>query len=275
MKPVSVLVLTFNEEKNLPVCLESIAWSDDVVVFDSCCTDATADVARRAGARVICRPFDNYGAQREAARRAAGFKYPWLLVLDADERPDGMLVEEISRIATSTGKSFAACAMRRKDHFFGRWIPHCTLYPTWHIRFFRHVEAHYEERAVHEYPVVTGPVYRLPGHILHEPFSKGLDEWRERHVRYARFEAQENLRAFESGHYDIPGLFAFTDPVRRRRSLKLLSMRLPCRPLLRFLYMYVLRMGFLDGRPGLEYCKLMKWYEGMIIKNMKLIMSEK
>ena len=116
-----------------------------------------------------------------------------------------------------------------------------------------------------------GPEGRLNSHFLHYSFNKGMDHWREKHRRYAALEAEDNLRELRECPVDVPGLFDFGDPVRRRRALKLLSMRLPFRPWLRFFYMYVLRMGFLDGGPGLEYCRLMKWYEGEIVRNMRAL----
>src|SRR5258708_4826538 len=136
--PVSILILTWNEEQNLPDCLKSVAWSDDVVVFDSFSTDRTVELARAAGARGIQRPFDNYGAQREAARTLSQFKHPWALALDADERPDAELVAELLAVARGGGGPYDAYRMRRKDFFMGKWIKHATLYPSWFVRFFRH-----------------------------------------------------------------------------------------------------------------------------------------
>jgi glycosyltransferase involved in cell wall biosynthesis len=263
---VSVLILTYNEEVNLPACLKSASWTDDVLVFDSFSTDRTLDIARSAGARVIQRAFDNYGAQREAARMQGQFKYPWVLVLDADEMPDAELVAELRSIAAKEG-SPDAYRMRRKDHFRGKWVRHATLYPCWFVRFFRHERVRYEARSVHEYPVVEGTVGELKGHLLHHSFNKGLEEWWKKHLRYAVLEAQESLK-MRAGPCDWAGLTAFSDPVRRRRSMKILSTKLPMRPTLRFLYMYVLRRGFLDGFAGLTYCRMLAIYEYLIVLHM-------
>jgi glycosyltransferase involved in cell wall biosynthesis len=259
--------LTFNEERNLPLCLKSVTWTDDVVVFDSFSTDRTLDIARAAGVRILQRRFDDYGSQREAARVEGEFKYPWLLVLDADEEPDAELVAELQAIAGAEG-SHDAYRMRRKDYFLGKWIKHCT-YPIWYVRFFRHEHARYEPRSVHEYPSVSGTVGELNGHLIHHSFNKGLADWWAKHIRYAQFEAQESLKTLRAGQVDWAGLFSFRDPVRHRRALKSLSMRLPFRPLLRFLYMYVLRLGLLDGGAGLTYCRLLAMYEYMIVLHMK------
>ena len=152
--PVSILILTFNEEINLPRCLESVSWCDDVIVFDSFSTDRTVQIAESHGARVVQHRFENYGAQREAARSQVEYKYPWVFSIDADEEPDGELVEEVRRIAQSDDVKHDAYRMRRKDHFMGKWIKHATLYPSWFVRLYRHDRVRYEPRTVHEYPAV-------------------------------------------------------------------------------------------------------------------------
>ncbi len=265
---VSVLILTLNEEVNLPGCLESVRWSDDVVVFDSFSTDRTVEIAREGGARVFQRRFDNYGAQREAARTQVDYRNEWVLALDADERPEPELVEELLRIARQ-GSEHAAYRLRFKVFFMGKWIKHSSLYPTWILRFFRPEKISYETRKVHEHPIVDGTIGSLENHLIHYPFSKGLEDWLARHNRYSTLEAMENLKHLREGRVDWAGLFAFRDPVRRRRALKALSFRLPFRPTLRFLYMYFLRLGVLDGLPGYTYCRLISIYEYMIVQKMK------
>jgi glycosyltransferase involved in cell wall biosynthesis len=268
---ISVLILTQNEEINLPGCLASVAWSDDIVVFDSFSTDRTVEIAQAAGARVIQHAFENFGAQREAGRAMVAYKNPWLLVLDADERVDPELVDEIKRVLAHDCP-FDAFRMRMKNHFMGQWVKYSTLYPGWCVRLLRHQAVHYEVRSVHEYPVVTTLIGELNGHLLHYSFNKGLSDWIGKHNRYATLEAEENKRILACGDMDLMGIFSF-DPIRRRRALKLLSMRLPCRPMLRFLYMYVFRRGFLDGMPGFSYCRLMYFYELMIVLKLQELSS--
>ena len=262
---ISVLILTLNEEQNLPGCLESVRWSDDVVVFDSYSSDRTVEIARAAGTRVIQRQFDDYGSQREAARTQVDYKHPWVLALDADERPDEDLIREMQGLAASRSPH-AAYRMRRKDHFMGRWVRHSTLYPSWFVRLYRPDRMHYEPRGVHEYPTVNGSVGALQGHLIHHSFSKGLGDWFGKHARYAALEARENVNSLqECEQIDWAGLIARRDPIRRRRALKELSFRMPLRPSLRFLYMYLVRGGFLDGRPGFTYCRMLAAYEYMIV----------
>lgn len=245
-----------------------MSWSDDVLVFDSFSTDKTCEIARACGARVMQHRFEDYGAQREAARRLGAYKHAWVLSLDADERPDPALVAELQAIASSGQGEPVAYRMRRKDHFRGRWIKHATLYPSWFVRFYRWDRICYEARAVHEYPKVDGAVGELKGHLLHYSFNKGLADWWTKHVRYADLESQEGLKSLLRP-IDYAGLVSLADPVRNRRALKDLAARLPFRPLLRFLYGYLARGGVLDGRPGLDYCLMLAIYEYMIVLNMR------
>ena len=263
---ISVLILTLNEEVNLPACLESVKWSDDIVVFDSFSKDRTVEIARAAGARVIQRTFDNERVQREASLKVP-FKHPWVYNPDADEVTPPELRDEMLRIVADAGRSEVAYRVRFKNMFMGRWLRHSSLYPTWVVRLFRPERIRFE-RNINLLYLVDGPEGRLQEHFLHYTFNKGLPAWREKHQRYAAAEAAENFRELHSGQLDLAGLLA-RDAVRRRRAQKLLSMRVPCRPTLRFLYMYFWRLGFLDGYPGLTYCRLLAWYEQMIVRKMK------
>jgi glycosyltransferase involved in cell wall biosynthesis len=267
---ISVLILTLNEEQALPDCLASVKWCDDVVVFDSFSTDRTNDIARAAGARVVQHAFANYGAQREAARTIVQYKHPWVLALDADERIEPELVTEIQSIASQPVAAHAAYRLRRRDYFMGRWIRHVTLYPSWFVRFYQPDQIQYEPRGVHEYPTLKGSLGELSGHLVHQNFSKGIGQWVLRHNLYAGLEASENLKALETTAVQWGGLFS-SNAVRRRRALKGLSFRLPFRPALRFLYMYFLRFGILDGLPGYHYCRLLAFYEYLIVLKMKEI----
>lgn len=260
---VSVLILTRNEAVNIEACIASLAFSDDVVVFDSFSTDGTPDLARSAGARVLQREFDSYGEQREAARTAVEWRYPWVLSVDADERVDEELRQEIIEIGEARSTKHAAYRVRRKDYFMGRWIRHATLYPSWFVRFFRPDRVRYPKRRVHEYPEVDGSIGELSGHLIHHSFSKGLASWVDKHNQYSMLEAEEFLSARET---PVPWVHVLNgaDPVKRRRALKRLSRHLPGRPTLRFLYMYLARGGVWDGWQGLAYCRLLAFYEQLI-----------
>ncbi len=255
----SVLILTKDEARNIADCIASASFSDDIVVFDSFSTDDTPSIAESAGARVFQHAFTSYGAQREAARTSVSYRYDWILALDADERVEPELAKEIPEAVAHAEPSRAAFRLRRKDYFHGHWIRHSTLYPSWHIRLYRRDRIYYPARLVHEYPEVDGTLGRLNGHLIHDNFSKGLAQWWQRHLRYAELEAAEIVHTSGTS-LDFSGLVD-PDPVKRRRTLKALSYRLPFRPELRLLYMLLIRGGGLDGPKGWEYCRMIAQYQ--------------
>jgi glycosyltransferase involved in cell wall biosynthesis len=262
---ISVLILTLDEEQNLPACLESVKWSDDIVVVDSGSTDRTVEIARSAGARVVRRVFDNEREHRTAALKL-DFKHPWVYNPDADEMTTPELRDEMLRVVLDRSRPEVAYRMRFKTMFMGRWLKHSSLYPTWAVRLFK-PEAISFRRSINLEYVIAGPEGRLQNHFEHYTFSKGLNAWLEKHNRYSWHEAEESLKSLSQGSFEWQALL-HRSSTERRRALKELSFRLPCRPLLRFLYMYVVRLGFLDGWPGYHYCRLMAIYESMIVLKM-------
>jgi glycosyltransferase involved in cell wall biosynthesis len=257
---VSILVLTLNEQINIADCLESLSWSDDLVVLDSLSTDRTAAIAREHGARVIERRFDNWSAHQNWAVRDIEFRHPWVLYFDADERCPPELGDEVRRVARADAPE-SAFRMRRKDFYMGRWLRHAQLYPTWLVRLFRPERVRFE-RLVNPVTVVDGPVGELDGHILHYPFSHGVAHWIDRHNRYSDFEAAEAMKLEGT----TPSLRALLtrDPLERRKALKHLFFRMPARPLIKHAYYLLWRRGFLDGHAGLTYARLQATYEYMI-----------
>jgi glycosyltransferase involved in cell wall biosynthesis len=263
---ISVLILTLNEEVDLPACLKSVNWCDDVVVYDSFSTDGTTRIAESAGARVFQRRFDNYAAQRSAALTEVNYKYPWVLIVDADERWDQSLFEEIKAAIQNGDKEICLYHFRRKDFFQGRWLRRSTGYPTWAGRLVRFGRVRVEREINEEYRT-DGKYGYLKGHFIHYPFNKGIAFWYERHNRYSSMEAPKLIE--ETGEsLQLSGIFS-KNPVIRRKSLKRLAYRLPGRPLIVFLYLYLFRFGFLDGGPGLSYCILRSFYEYMIDLKVK------
>ena len=270
---VSVLILTFNEETNLPDCLESVGFSDDIVVFDSYSTDRTADIAKEYGTRVVYRKFDNYAAHRNAALGEIEYRYPWVLMIDADERVPRDLKEEISGLVDSLDSDATLYRVRRKDFFWGRWLKHSSGYPTWFGRLVK-VGTVNVEREINEEYHTHGTIYHLRRHLIHRPFNKGIAAWLDKHNRYSSMEA-DVFAGEVRGSLRFRDAFS-TDPVNRRRFLKQVAFRMPCRPLLTFCYLYFIRMGFLDGKQGLAYCRLRMMYEYMInLKTKELRRHEK
>jgi len=258
---VSVLVLTLNEESNIRACLESLAWSDDIVVLDSHSTDNTVELAAAAGARIVQRKFDNWSAHQNWAVANIQFRHPWVLYLDADERCTSELREEVIASATATAPH-AAFRIRRKDYFMGRWLKHAQLYPSWFVRLFRPQQIRYE-RLVNPVAHVRGDIGNLAAHIDHYPFSHGIAHWIARHNRYSDMEAIEAIKARGQANFSASSLVS-SDPNLRRHALKEIFYRLPARPVIKFLYYYTWRRGFLDGRAGFTYSTLQAFYEYMI-----------
>jgi glycosyltransferase involved in cell wall biosynthesis len=258
---ISVLILTKNEAVNLPMCLEAVRWCDDVVVLDSGSTDETVAIAQAAGARVFHRPWDNEPAQRGFSL-GLPFKYPWVFNPDADELATSELSAEMRAMAAESTRPEVCYRVRRKDMFMGRWLRRASLYPTWFPRFFRPEKIRFERQINMAY-LADGPEGRLDGHLIHFSFNKGLHAWFEKHNTYSDLEAVEALRVIRERRAPWRGLFSRSG-VERRRALKDLSFRMPFRPTLRFLYAYLLRGGFLDGGPGLTYCRMLSVYEYMI-----------
>lgn len=267
---ISVLILTLNEEINLLECLQSVSWSDDIVVFDSFSSDRTVEIAKSKGARVFQRKFDNYAAQRNAAFEV-DYKYPWVLMVDADERWPKEIVEEIKSAIAHNG-NITLYHFLRKDMFMGRWIKRSTGYPTWAGRLVKLGKVSVKRDINEEYHTVGEKGY-LKSHFIHYPFKKGIAFWLERHNRYSSMEAESLIKELQ-GKPNLKNIFS-TDPTLRRKSLKQLAYRLPFRPFLVFCYLYFFRMGFLDGIPGLTYCRLRSMYEYMIDLKVKELRRRK
>lgn len=253
--PLSVVILTRNEEARLPDCLASVAACDDVVVLDSGSTDRTVEVARAAGARVLVNPFRDFAQQRNHAMDAAEFRHPWVFHLDADEQMTPELATECAALAADDPCDGYFAAPRMMFH--GRWLRRCTDYPAWQARCvrtgrFRFVQAGHGQR---EAPGTR--MGYLRGAYLHDISAPDEAAWDAKHRRYAREEAAAFLAAPAA---PLSALWRFGG-LERRRALKHLSYRLPARPLLRLLYQYVLRGGCLDGPGAWRYCRLLARYE--------------
>ncbi|VGO21664.1 glycosyltransferase family 2 protein [Pontiella sulfatireligans] len=260
MVPVSILILTKNEEINIERCIQSVAWSDDIVVFDSFSDDRTVEIAERLGARVIQRKFDNWSAHQNWGVENIKFKHSWVYYTDADEICDEQLQEELVRLGVA-GEGFSAFQVRRKDYFMGRWLKRSQLYPTWITRVFRPEKIRYE-RLVNPVVIVEGKTGLLQGHIIHYPFSHGVGHWFERHNKYSDMEAQDLIKEVVA-EFHFSELFS-RDAAVKRRAMKTLAYKMPGRPLLMFGYLYFVRLGLLDGLPGLRYSLMRSMYEYMI-----------
>ena len=265
---ISILILTFNEEVNIARCLDSVSWSDDVLVVDSFSTDRTLEIAKGRGARVLQNRFVNFAEQRNFGLAHGGFKHEWVLHLDADEVVSPELKEEMLAVVQRGERKAYRLASRMM--FQGHWLKHSGLYPWYQVRLGRHdrlkfVQVGHGQRE----NLPSEEVGTLKEPLIHYSFSKGIYDWIERHNRYSTAEAEQALTGSAREALDWPGAFSFADGARRRRALKQLFALLPFRPMLRFIYMYLLRLGFLDGRAGFTYCRLLCFYEYFIVLKIR------
>ena len=277
--PVSVIIPAKNEERNLAACLESVVWADEVWVVDSHSADATVEVAEARGAKVA--QFDYAGGfpkKKNWALMNLPLKHEWVLLLDADERVTPELEREIREVL-SQAEQADGYYVNRKLIFLGRWIKHCGWYPSWNLRLFKHRLGRYEKLEaedvedagdveVHEHVMLEGRPEYLKHDLLHEDF-KSIYHFIERHNRYSNWDARvyHNLASGVELERSI-GASPFGSPLERKRFIKRLWARAPFRPLLRFFWMYVVKRGFLDGRPGLIFCTLMTMHEAVISAKM-------
>ena len=259
---VTAMVFTLDEEIHLPSCLASLAWTDDVVVVDSFSSDRTEEISRAAGARFFQHRFEGFGKQRMWALANTSPRHEWVLILDADERVPPELAAEITRAVAAAPPTVAAFRIKRRFHFWGRWLRRSSLYPTWVVRLVRAGRVEYVNRGHAETQAVQGETASLECDLIDENL-KGMDEWFERQNRYSTREAEHEL-AQEKEPFAWGALLA-SDPLARRAAAKRLAAAAPFRPQLYFLYSYVLRGGFLEGRDGLVFCAMKSEYQRMIV----------
>ena len=232
---LSVVVVTLNEEERLRECLESVAWADELIVVDAESRDKTATIARELTDHVFVRPWPGFAPQKNFGLDQA--RGDWILSLDADEVVSPALREEIAAIVAGGG-AHAGYAMPRRNVFWGRWVRHGGLYPDRQLRLFRRGRGRFVERSVHESVRVDGSVGRLAGHLEHRSY-RDVADFLERADRYSTLAAEAWLAAGRPA----------------RPLLDLVG-----RPVGRFLGMYVVRAGFLDGWRGFLLAVLYGYY---------------
>jgi glycosyltransferase involved in cell wall biosynthesis len=276
--PVTVIVATKNEKLNIRKCLAALAPASRVVVADSNSADGTPEIARSTGAEVVQFTYrGGYPKKRQWALETVGISTPWVLLLDADEVVPDALWEEISSAFADPGPC-VAYLITKGFHFLGRRFEFggfshkaVLLFRAGTARF-EHIldePADAPDVEIHERMIVDGPIGRLRTALVHED-RKGLEAYLARHNAYSTWEAKVRRRYLETGSFGRqsvkPRLLG--DTQQRRRFLKLLAVRVPCEPLLWFVYHYLVRLGFLEGRPGLIACKLRSHYIAQVRAKM-------
>lgn len=272
--PVSVLIPAKNEESNLPACLESVARADEVFVVDSQSSDRSIEISTNYGANVVQFYFNGrWPKKKNWSLDNLPFRNEWVLIVDCDERITPELWDEIATVIQDP--DYNGYYLNRRVFFLGQWIRYGGKYPDWNLRLFKHKSGRYEnlntedipntgDNEVHEHVILDGKVGYLKNDMLHIDF-RDIYHWLERHNRYSNWEARVYYNILtgndESGTI---GANLFGDAVQRKRFLKKIWVKLPFKPLLRFILFYFIRLGFLDGKAGYIYGRLLSQYEYQI-----------
>jgi glycosyltransferase involved in cell wall biosynthesis len=262
MSGVSTVIAALDEELHIGRVVASARALGPVFVIDGGSRDRTRRLAEEAGATVVDHPWEGYAVQKNWALQHLRFGTGWVLSLDADEIVTPVLRAEIREAIES--ETVAGYWLPRRNVFLGRVLRHAWWYPDYQLRLFRVGQGRFEDRLVHEHVLVEGETGFLREPLVHENL-KGIDAFVARQLRYAGLEAEEMLRA-RGG--PVPnqrqGKIFGTWPERRRALKTRVWYRLPGKPLIRFLWMYVLKRGFLDGKEGRVYCELLAFSESLI-----------
>ncbi|MGK7956797.1 MAG: glycosyltransferase family 2 protein [Crocosphaera sp.] len=272
--PVSVLIPALNEELNLPACLESVERADEVFVVDSQSSDRSIEISEQYGANVVQFHFNGrWPKKKNWSLENLPFRNEWVLIVDCDERITPELWDEITEAIKDN--NYSGYYLNRKVFFLGKWIRYGGKYPDWNLRLFRHPLGRYEnlstedipntgDNEVHEHVILNGNVGYLKEDMLHIDF-RDIYHWLQRHNRYSNWEARVYYNLL-TGQDDSGTLEAnlFGNAVQRKRFLKKIWVRLPFKPLLRFVLFYFIRLGFLDGSAGYIYGRLLSQYEYQI-----------
>jgi len=260
---VEVVIATYNERDQIADAVRNALQLGSVFVVDSFSTDGTPDLARDAGATVIQHPFANYARQKNWAIDNLPLQAPWIFILDADERITPQLRDEVLR-KIRTQPHIDGYYVNRLLIFMGCPVRHGGLYPSWNLRLFRRGCARYEDRVVHEHMVCKGRTAYLRGEMLHIR-RETISHYIFKHIGYADLESGEWVK-WRSGESRVAAASdLFKGHLRYRQwARRHLWHRLPGRPLWRLFFMYIVRLGFLDGAAGWHLARLMACYEYMI-----------
>ncbi|MBT5716140.1 MAG: glycosyltransferase family 2 protein [Opitutae bacterium] len=262
--PISLVIPCKNEESNLARCLKSVKWVGEVFVVDSQSTDRTVEIAEEFGAQIV--QFDYKGGwpkKKNWALESLPFTYEWVLILDADECLPPEAEEEIRGIVTNAKDKHSGYWINRRYFFMGKALKH-AYFPNWNLRLFKHKLGRYEkitdlstdsgDHEIHEHVVVQGSTGRLKSIMDHHAFPT-IESFVEKHNRYSNWEA-----IVENEQKEKADLIQHNE-VKLKRKLRMFFRKLPFRPTLRFLYVYIWQKGFLDGWAGYVFARLHGQYE--------------
>ena len=267
--PISILIPVKNEEKNLKKSLSSVLWADEIFVVDSKSNDKTLKVAEEFGAKAVQFEFNGiWPKKKNWSLENLPFKNEWVFVLDADEVLHDDAEEEFRKIVTASNQPNVGYWINRRFMFMGKWLKH-AYYPNWNLRLFKHKLGRYEkltdidtqsgDNEVHEHVVVEGKTAHLKSEMDHYAFPS-VDVFVEKHNRYSNWEARVSVDRFLNENSSLQ-----QRNVNKRRLIKKISQKLPFRPTLRFLYVYLWQKGFLDGKEGYYFSRMHAMYEMLCV----------
>ncbi|BAU66761.1 glycosyl transferase family protein [Stanieria sp. NIES-3757] len=259
----SIYILTYNEEIDIAACIESAAVTDDVIVVDSFSKDRTVEIASSYPVRVVQHKFESHGKQRTWMLKNIPTKYEWVYILEADERMTPELFKEC--LAAIKSQQAIGYYVAERVMFMGKWIRHSTQYPRYQMRLFEKTKVWFDDYGHTEREVCLGNTGFLIETYPHYTSGKGLSRWLDKHNRYSTDEAAETIQQLNQGKVNWQQLFFGKSEIERRRALKDLSLRLPFRPLIRWIYMYFILGGIWDGKAGFAWCTLQAFYEYLIV----------
>lgn len=267
---ISVIILTFNEEKDLPHCISSVRWSDDIHILDSGSTDRTLEIAQQYKVNIAYNKFESFGQQRNFALDNLPIQNDWILFLDADEVATEKFQSSINEAVKTKSEEIAGYYCCWKMMLEGKWLKHCDNFPKWQLRLLRKGRIRFTDFGHGQKETeVQGIINYILEPYLHFGFSKGWFHWVEKHNKYSTMEAHARLN-------ERPNFKNIFSPhgSTRNPALKCWLSLMPGWPLVRFFYSYLLKLGFLEGIPGLVYCMNMGYYEFLIQIKMRELRKE-
>ena len=271
---ISTIILTKNEAKDLPNCLDSLKWCDDINILDSGSVDKTIEIAKEYGVNVYFNEFISFGNQRNFALDNISTEFEWILFLDADEVTTNEFVIEITKRIENNNSNIAGFYCCWKMILENKWLKYCDNFPKWQFRLLKKGKARFTDFGHGQKEAeVIGNIEYIKEPYLHYGFSKGWYAWIERHNRYSTLEAKSRL--FQTP--PLKNIFS-KNKSQRNPALKSWLIKIPGWPFLRFFHAYFLNLGFLEGMPGFIYCVNMAYYEFLIkikIRELKKSTNER
>ncbi|MGI9013541.1 MAG: WcaF family extracellular polysaccharide biosynthesis acetyltransferase [Phycisphaerales bacterium] len=277
---IDVMIISFNEALNLPHCLAALqGWTRKTFVIDSGSTDGTQEIARSYGAEVVHHAWPGYAAQKNWGLDTLPLEADWILIVDADEVITAGVQRRLLDIASKPVETVKENGffINRVTYFMGRPIRHCGYFPSWNLRFFKRGRGRYEDREVHEHVMIEDPVGHIREPMIHDD-RRGLEHYIAKHNRYSTLEARATFLDLHRTRAQRQNVNLTRDTRFRRWLKRNIMPNAPFPGMWRFVYMYILRLGILDGRAGLEFCKFISMYDSLValkLRELKRVARER